>query len=34
MKSDNELREDVEEELEWEPSVDERRIGVAVATGS
>lgn len=33
MKTDNELREDVEEELEWEPSVDERRIGVAVRDG-
>jgi osmotically-inducible protein OsmY len=33
MKSDIELREDVEEELEWEPSVDERRIGVAVTDG-
>jgi osmotically-inducible protein OsmY len=33
MKTDNELREEVEEELEWEPSVDERRIGVAVSDG-
>jgi osmotically-inducible protein OsmY len=33
MKTDNELREDVEEELEWEPSVDERRIGVAARDG-
>lgn len=33
MKTDNELREDVEEELGWEPSVDEGRIGVAVADG-
>ncbi|HZA76303.1 MAG TPA: BON domain-containing protein [Acidimicrobiales bacterium] len=33
MKDDNELREDVEDELEWEPSVDERRIGVAVVDG-
>jgi osmotically-inducible protein OsmY len=30
MKSDSELRRDVERELEWEPSVDERRIGVSV----
>jgi osmotically-inducible protein OsmY len=33
MKTDSELREDVEEELGWEPSVDEGRIGVAVADG-
>jgi osmotically-inducible protein OsmY len=33
MKDDNELRRDVEQELEWEPSVDERRIGVAVLDG-
>jgi osmotically-inducible protein OsmY len=33
METDIELREDVEEELEWEPSVDERRIGVSVTDG-
>lgn len=33
MKTDNELRHDVELELEWEPSVDERRIGVSVVDG-
>jgi osmotically-inducible protein OsmY len=33
MKSDNEIRRDVERELEWEPSIDERRIGVAVLDG-
>jgi len=33
MKSDGELRQDVEEELQWEPSIDERRIGVAVLNG-
>jgi osmotically-inducible protein OsmY len=33
MKTDNELRRDVERELEWEPSVDERRIGVSVIDG-
>jgi osmotically-inducible protein OsmY len=33
MKTDSDLREDVLEELEWEPSVDERRIGVAVSDG-
>jgi osmotically-inducible protein OsmY len=33
MKTDNELRRDIERELEWEPSVDERHIGVAVLDG-
>src|SRR5438105_5424607 len=33
MKSDNELRRHIERELEWEPSVDERRIGVSVLDG-
>jgi osmotically-inducible protein OsmY len=33
MKTDSDLRRDVERELEWEPSVDERRIGVAVVDG-
>jgi osmotically-inducible protein OsmY len=33
MKTDNELRRDVERELEWEPSVDERRVGVSVIDG-
>jgi osmotically-inducible protein OsmY len=33
MKSDIELRRDVEQELEWEPSIDARRIGVSVADG-
>jgi osmotically-inducible protein OsmY len=33
MKSDDELRRDVERELEWEPAVDERRIGVSVIDG-
>lgn len=33
MKSDMELRHDVEQELEWEPSIDARRIGVTVADG-
>jgi osmotically-inducible protein OsmY len=33
MKSDNELRRDVEHELEWDPRVDERRIGIAVLDG-
>ncbi|HTT75366.1 MAG TPA: BON domain-containing protein [Candidatus Binataceae bacterium] len=30
MKSDNDLRRDVERELEWDPSVDAGAIGVAV----
>ena len=33
MKTDNEFRRDVELALEWEPSVDERRIGVSVVDG-
>jgi len=33
MKSDTELRREIERELEWEPSVDERRIGVSVLDG-
>jgi osmotically-inducible protein OsmY len=33
MKIDSDLRRDVEAELEWEPSVDERQIGVAVKDG-
>jgi osmotically-inducible protein OsmY len=33
MKTDSDLRRDVERELEWEPSVDERRIGVAALDG-
>jgi osmotically-inducible protein OsmY len=33
MKTDSDLRRDVERELEWEPSVDERRIGASVIDG-
>jgi osmotically-inducible protein OsmY len=33
MKTDSELRRDVEAELEWEPSIDAGRIGVAVEDG-
>jgi osmotically-inducible protein OsmY len=33
MKSDSDLRRDVERELEWDPSVNERHIGVAVDDG-
>jgi osmotically-inducible protein OsmY len=33
MKTDNELRRDVEMELQWDPSVDARDIGVAGKNG-
>ena len=33
MATDSELRREVERELEWEPSVDGRRIGVSVEGG-
>jgi osmotically-inducible protein OsmY len=33
MKSDAELRQDVEHELEWDPTIDDRGIAVAVADG-
>ena len=33
MPTDDELRREVERELEWEPSLDERRIGVSVDGG-
>ncbi|MGA9725019.1 MAG: BON domain-containing protein [Candidatus Binatus sp.] len=33
MKTDNELRRDVEMELQWDPSVDARDIGVAAKNG-
>ena len=33
MKTDNELRRDVERELQWDPSVDARDIGVAAKSG-
>ena len=33
MKTDSELRRDVETELQWDPSVDARDIGVAVKNG-
>lgn len=33
MKTDNELRRDVEMELQWDPSVDARDIGVAARNG-
>ena len=30
MKSDSELKKDVEQELEWDPSIDAVRVGVEV----
>ncbi len=33
MKTDAEIRRDVETELQWDPSIDDRRIGVAVSNG-
>lgn len=33
MKTGSELRRDVERELEWEPTVDERQVGVSVIDG-
>jgi osmotically-inducible protein OsmY len=33
MKSDSELRHDVERELEWDPSIDARNIGVMAKNG-
>jgi len=33
MKTDTEIRSDVETELQWDPSVDEKKIGVIVSDG-
>lgn len=33
MKTDAEIRRDVETELQWDPSIDDKRIGVAVSNG-
>jgi len=33
MKTDADIRRDVELELQWEPSVDDRQIGVIVNNG-
>ena len=33
MKSDNKIQQDVMEELQWEPSVENANIGVAVKDG-
>jgi hypothetical protein len=32
MRTDKEIRQDVEPELDWEPRIDERRIGISVDT--
>jgi osmotically-inducible protein OsmY len=34
MKTDEELKRDVERQLEWEPSIDASAIGVAVKDGA
>jgi osmotically-inducible protein OsmY len=33
MKTDTEIRRDVETELQWDPSVDDKKIGVIVSDG-
>jgi osmotically-inducible protein OsmY len=33
MKSDTEIRRDVESELQWDPSVDDKKIGVIIKDG-
>jgi len=33
MKTDSELRRDIERELEWDPSIDARNIAVAAKNG-
>jgi osmotically-inducible protein OsmY len=33
MRNDADIRQDVESELQWDPSIDDRRIGVAVNNG-
>jgi osmotically-inducible protein OsmY len=33
MKTDTEIRRDVEVELQWDPSIDDRKIGVIVSDG-
>ena len=33
MRTDADIRRDVETELQWDPSIDDKRIGVAVANG-
>jgi len=34
MRTDEDIRQNVERESEWDPSVDERRICVSVVDGS
>src|SRR5579862_6677866 len=34
MKTDAEIRRNVESELQWDPRVDDKRIGVSVTNGS
>jgi len=33
MKTDAEIRRDVESELQWDPSIDDKRVGVSVSNG-
>lgn len=33
MKTDSQIKLDVQDELDWEPSIDETKIGVAVDGG-
>lgn len=33
MRTDQDIRRDVESELQWDPSIDDKRIGVAVSNG-
>jgi osmotically-inducible protein OsmY len=33
MRTDAEIRRDVESELQWDPSIDDKRMGVAVSNG-
>ena len=33
MRTDTEIRHDVERELQWDPSIDDKRLGVAVQNG-
>ncbi len=32
-RSDTDIRRDVEAELQWDPSIDDRKIGVIVSDG-
>src|SRR5579862_7860886 len=33
MRTDIEIRQDVERELQWDPSIDDKRLGIAVHNG-